>query len=200
MLVTGWLCSLKKKTFLCLFCRIFIFLSFFLPLSTNHKKIYTIDEVVPVFPCLSLPAKSTKFNLAFFKCCLPPGSVYMTFSQTVKMACDLEEWTFMVVAEVILLEMPIRSNSAQWPTVSTLWIVKSANNKQVLRELHCSGLCTHWWARVSTSGPMVIQWTPLIVAIVGPGLIGHLGNRLQWPQYPMALIFLEYSNKLWGLI
>ena len=37
----------------------------------------------------------------------------------------LDEWAFMYVADVILLEIPVLSNSAQWPIVSTWCMVRS---------------------------------------------------------------------------
>ena len=46
--------------------------------------------------------------------------------QMVNTAWDLLECAFMVVAEVILLAMPLRRRSAQWDTVSTRCMVNSA--------------------------------------------------------------------------
>ena len=80
---------------------------------------FNATPVAPVFFILYDPAKSTKKNLAVMN----PSSYLCMFccsKKMVKMAWDLEDVSFIIVAAVVLLILPRSNKESIWAESSTL--------------------------------------------------------------------------------
>ena len=96
------------------------------PSSSNPKFIFIpyfkVTPVAPVFFSLSEPAKSTKKNLAV----IYPWSGYAMICCSIcklKMACDLEEESFISVAAVVLFMLPLSKSSSMYEASLTSYSV-----------------------------------------------------------------------------